>query len=275
MDGRNRVKEKRKVIMKGFIFVALTALCLLCACGSKEKVIRIAATPVPHADLLEIAKKELDDQGITLKIVEVDDYNLPNRLLHEKQVDANFFQHQPYLDEQNRVFGYNLIPLAKVHIEPMGVYSERIKSLEALKEGAKVAIPSDPANESRALKLLSDLGLITLKTPEINRSLTIYDIDENSKRLSFEEVDSPFLPRALDDVDIAIIPTNFALQAKLNPLKDALALESGDSPYANIVTIRNGDEKREDLQKLKKALNSEKMKAYINEKYHGSLTPAF
>lgn len=262
--------------MKELIYIALAAFSLLCGCGPNEKVIRIAATPVPHADLLEIAKTELDSEGITLKVVEVDDYNLPNRLLHEKQVDANFFQHQPYLDEQNKVFGYNLIALAKVHIEPMGVYSERIKSLEALKEGAKVAIPSDPANESRALKLLSDLGLITLTTTEQNKNeLTIYDIDENPKRLSFEEIDSPFLPRSLADVDLAVIPTNFALQAKLNPLKDALALESGDSPYANIVAIRNGDEKREDLQKLKKALNSEKMRAYINEKYHGSLTPAF
>ena len=249
--------------------------CTLVGCQSNEKTLKIAATPVPHADLLEAIKPDLEEQGITLKIVEVDDYNLPNRLLYEKQVDANFFQHKPYLDEQNRRFGYNLSSLAAVHIEPLGIYSEKITSLDDLQEGATLSIPSDPTNEARALSLLSQVGLIRLK-PGVNPNLaTVYDIDDNPKHLKFVEVDAAFLPRSLSDVDLAVIPANFALQANLNPVKDALALEALDSPYANIVAIRGGEEDQETFQKLKKALQSEKMGNYIKEKYKGAIIPAF
>ncbi len=260
--------------VRKFISVFLALLCCT-ACASKEKVLKIAATPVPHAELLEAIKPELEAEGIKLKIVEVDDYTLPNRLLYEKQVDANFFQHQPFLDEQNKRCGYHLKPLLAVHIEPLGIYSQKTTKLDNLKEGALVAIPSDPTNEARALLLLQEVHLIKLKGLPKGHLATVYDIEENPKHLKFKEVDAAFLPRALPDVEIAVIPANFALQGKLDPLKDALALESADSPYVNVIVIRDGDDNREDLQKLKEIMSSEKMKKIIFDKYKGSVKPAF
>jgi D-methionine transport system substrate-binding protein len=261
--------------MKTFILTALIGMCALVGCQSQEKFLKVAATPVPHADLLEAIKTDLEKEGVNLKIVEVDDYNLPNRLLFEKQVDANFFQHGPFLGEQNQRFGYSLIPLAAVHLEPLGLYSQKIVSLDSLKEGGIVAIPSDPSNEARALGLLQEVGLIKLKQKTVGPFSTIYDIEENPKHLKIEEVDAAFLPRALPDVDLAVIPSNFALQAHLNPSRDALALESSDSPYANLIAVREGDEDRDDLIALKKAMTSEKMRRYIQEKYKGAILPAF
>lgn len=258
---------------KAFIGLFISICFVLVSCHSSDKKLKIAATPVPHADLLEYIKPDLEKEGIELKIIEVDDYNLPNRLLYEKQVDANFFQHEVFLDEQNSRFGYNLVSLVKVHIEPLGAYSETLTSLDSLKEGAIVAIPNDPTNEGRSLKLLADMGLITLK-PQANLLMsTPYDIAENPKKLKFIEIDAPFLPHALRDVDVAIIPANFALQAKIDP-KGALALECLDSPYANIVAVRNGEEMQDRFLALKRALTSEKMRRYIEEKYKGAVLPA-
>ncbi len=261
--------------MKKCLFLILIASLSFIGCQPHGKVLKIAATPVPHTEILEAIKPELEHQGIQLKIVEVDDYNLPNRLLFEKQVDANFFQHKPFLEEQNSRFGYNLIELTAVHIEPLGIYSRTLASLSEVKEGMTVAIPSDPTNESRALDLLADVGLIKMKFHPATQLVTIYDITENPKRLKFEEVDAAFLPHALHDVDMALIPANFALQAGLNPVHDALALESSHSPYANIVAIRSDEVGREDLEKLKAALHSEKMRQFILEKYKGAILPAF
>jgi D-methionine transport system substrate-binding protein len=265
----------KKILLATLVaLIGLAGVLSFAGCQSHEKTLKVAATPVPHADLLEAIKPDLEQEGVNLKIVEVDDYNLPNRLLYEKQVDANFFQHKPFLDEQNQRFGYNLKPLVAVHIEPLGIYSQKIKSLDQLKEGATVAIPSDPTNEVRALSLLQEVGVIKLKALK-GQFATVHDIEENPKNLKIEEVDAAFLPRALADVDLAVIPANFALQAHLNPTKDALALETSESPYANIVVIREGEENREDLQKLKAALTSEKMRAHILEKYKGAIAPAF
>lgn len=258
-----------------FIFLTLISLVFLVGCQPHGKVLKVAATPIPQAELLKVIQSDLEQQGIDLKIVEVDDYNLPNRLLYEKQVDANFFQHKPFLDEQNRRFGYHLKELAAVHLEPLGIYSRKITSLDDLREGAIIAIPSDPTNEARALKLLAEIGLIKLKSDLKSNLLTVYDISDNPKRVKIEEIDAAFLPRCLDDVDAAVIPVNFALQANLNPTQEALVLESIDSPYANIVAIREEDSGCEDLQKLKTALNSEKMRKFIIEKYRGAIIPAF
>ncbi len=256
----------------------IVVLCLT-GCHLEEKTLTIAATPVPQAEILEAARPALEKQGIRLKIVEVDDYNLPNRLLYEKQVDANFFQHQPYLDEQNQRFGYHLETLTTVHMEPLGIYSKKITTLDALKEGAIIALPSDCTNEARALMLLENLGIIKLKETKLKENrghlATVYDVIENPKNIKIEEIDAAFLPRTLADVDAALIPANYALQANLNPYKDALALESCDSPYANIVAIRRGDESREDLQKLKQVLSSEEMRNFIIKKYQGAITPTF
>jgi D-methionine transport system substrate-binding protein len=259
---------KRWLLLAGLIFFCS-------ACNSSHKTLKVAATAVPHADLLEVVKEDLKNEGIDLKIIEIDDYNLPNRMLNEGQVDANFFQHKPFLDEQIRLYGYDLVPLASVHIEPLGIYSSVYKSLDEIKNESIVAIPQDPTNEARALMLLEDVGLIKLRDVPNKYLITTLDIVENPKGLRFEELDAAYLPRALSDVDLAVIPVNFALQAKLNPIKDALALEDKDSPYANIVVVRPGESRREEFQKLKEALNSEKLREYIKEKYKGAIQPAF
>lgn len=256
--------------MRRYIF----ALLLLASCSSSEKTLKVAATPVPHAEILEVIQPGLKAQGIKLKIVEVDDYTVPNRLLAEKQVDANFFQHRPFLEDQVKRFHYPIQELTQVHIEPLGIYSTRIKSLDDLKEGSCVAIPNDPTNEGRALQLLVKAKLITLSPNPKGGYPTTLDISSNPKKLKVEEIDAPFLPRALKDVTIAIIPVNFALQGHLNP-KEALLLEDKDSPYANIIAIRKGDENREEIIALKEQINSEKVKAFLEDKYQGSLQPAF
>lgn len=254
--------------------VILIAIALLFAgCQSKESRIKVAATPVPHAEILQQIKPDMKKEGYELKIIEIEDYNLPNRLLYEEKVDANFFQHIPFLEMQNLEFGYNLEVLAKIHIEPLGIYSKKIRNLPELSEGATIAIPSDPTNEARALQLLSDKGLLKLKSEAV--LLTPLDITENPKKVKIREVDASLLPRTLSDVDIAVIPANFALQTGMNPGKDALALESPDSPYANVLVIRGGEERREELQLLKKYLISEKVRNFILKKYSNTLIPAF
>jgi len=259
--------------MRNWLLISLVFLC--CSCNSSNKIMKVAATAVPHADLLEAVKEELKDEGIELKIVEVDDYNLPNRMLHEKQVDANFFQHQPFLDEQIKLYGYDIVALTAVHLEPLGIYSIVYQSLDEVKDESIVAIPQDPTNEARALMLLEDVGLIKLKFLPNKFLTSTLDIIENPKNLRFEELDAPYLPRALPDVDLAVIPSNFALQANLDPTKDALALESSDSPYANIVVVRAGEVRREEFEKLRKVLNSEKLRKHIKKKYKGAIIPAF
>lgn len=248
-------------------------LVLLTACSSNEQGLRVGATPVPHAEILESVKQDLKDQGINLIIVTTDDYNIPNRALADHELDANFFQHRPYLEMQKEAFHYPLIELTAVEIEPMGLYSHKIKSIADLKNGSKVAIPNDPSNEARALFLLESQGLIELNSK--TNHATLLNISKKPKNLTFIEVDAAMIPRTLEDVDLAAINTNYALEAELNPLKDALALESKASPYANILVIRKGDESREDLQALKQALTSEKMKAFLEEKYKGAIIPAW
>lgn len=258
------------------LLLAVLALFNLLACSTQSSSghrLKVVATAIPHAEILEQIKPDLAAKGIDLQIIVVDDYNIPNRSLADGEVDANFFQHLPFLNMQNEEFGYALQPLAAVHIEPMGIYSKKIKSLKDLKSGAVIAIPNDPSNEARALELLQKVGLIKLNRHDSNT--TVHNIIENPLRLKFNEIDSPLLPRTLDDVVLAVITTNFALQAGLDPQKDALASEDKDSLYANIVVIRRGDASREDLQALKEVLQSEKVRNYIQNTYKGAIIPAF
>jgi D-methionine transport system substrate-binding protein len=252
---------------------AAAALSFLWGCHNGEKSLRVAATPVPHAEILESIQAEMKEKGITLEIVEVDDYNLPNRLLLEKQVDANFFQHEPFLKSQEEEFGYAFTVLAKVHVEPLGVYSKKIQTLSQIRQRAVVAIPSDPSNEARALHLLEEEGLIRLHE-NATVLATILDIVENPKNLQFQELDAALLSRVLPDVDLAVIPANFALQAGLCPQRSSLLLESGVSPYANLLVIRKGEENRPELQLLAQLLRSEKTKIFMCEQYKGSLIPS-
>ncbi|KAA9008616.1 ABC transporter substrate-binding protein [Paenibacillus spiritus] len=234
----------------------------------------IGATSVPHAEILEAIAPQLEAEGVKLEIKEFTDYVLPNTQLAEKELDANFFQHKPYLDDQNQKNGTDLVPVVAVHVEPFGAYSKKIKSVDELKDGAKVAIPNDATNGGRALILLAKNGLIKLKD-DTNILSTKSDITENPKNLKIVELEAATLPRMLDEVDLALINTNYALDAKLNPTKDALFIESGDSPYANLLVARPDNKDSDAIQKLAKALTSPEAKKFIEDKYQGAIIPAF
>jgi D-methionine transport system substrate-binding protein len=259
----------------------LTLAVVVSGCGgnggrevSNATTLTVGATPVPHGEILEQVKPMLKAEGIDLKVVEFTDYVKPNLALNDKELDANFFQHEPYLDKFNAEHGTDLVSVAKVHLEPMGIYSHKIKNLNELADGAKVAIPNDPTNGGRALLILQKAGLITLKTGD-SITATVQDITENKKNLQFVELEAAQIPRSVDDVDIALINTNFAMEGGFNPLKDALYIESKDSPYANILVVRKGDENRPEIQKLVKALQSPEIKKFIEDKYQGAIVPAF
>ena len=242
--------------------------------SDKKVVLKVGATPVPHAEILNEIKPLLAKDGIDLQIIEFTDYVKPNLSLNDKEIDANFFQHEPYLKKFAADRKLDLVNLVDVHIEPMGVYSKKLKDIKSVPDGAKVAIPNDPTNGGRALNILAKAGLIKLKDG-VGISATVGDIVENPKNLKITEAEAAMLPRTLDDVDLAVINSNFAMEAKLNPTKDALFIEPKDSPYANIVAVRKGDENRKEIQALKKALTSPEVKKFIEEKYKGAVIPAF
>lgn len=239
----------------------------------RKRGLRVAATPVPQAQMLEHIKPDLEAQGINLVITVTSNYDVPNRALNDGTVDANFFQHIPFMEEQIAKYHYKIESMGKIEIEPMGVYSKKLSSISGLKEGDTIAIPSDVTNQARALLLLEDHGLIKLKD-STNYHSTTNDITYNPKNLRFMKVKAYKVSSALSEVAAAAMNTNCALEAGLSPTKDALILESKNSPYANILAIRSGD-KRERLQALKEALTSEKMRKFILEKYHGDVLPAF
>lgn len=234
----------------------------------------IAATPVPHAEILEFVKPQLAEQGVELDVKVFTDYIQPNIQVDQKRMDANFFQHQPYLDEFNDGRGTDLVTVTGVHVEPFGAYSSKIESLDDLKEGGVVAIPNDPTNGGRALLLLQKAGLITLED-ESKITATPRDIADNPKDLDFKELEAATLPRILWQVDVALINTNYALEAGLNPSEDALIIEGSESPYVNILVARPDNKDSEAMQKLAAALKSDAVKDFIMEKYEGAVVPAF
>ncbi|MEC8898282.1 MULTISPECIES: MetQ/NlpA family ABC transporter substrate-binding protein [unclassified Marinobacter] len=253
--------------------VALAAVATFSTAASAEQL-SVAATPVPHAELLEFVKPALAEQGVELDVKVFTDYVQPNIQVDQKRMDANFFQHQPYLDEFNNGRGTNLVTVTGVHVEPFGAYSSKIESLDELKEGAVVAIPNDPTNGGRALLLLQKAGLITLKD-ESKITATPRDIADNPKDLDFKELEAATLPRILNQVDLALINTNYALEAGLNPSEDALVIEGSESPYVNILVARPDNKDSEAMQKLANALKSDAVKDFIMEKYEGAVVPAF
>ncbi len=265
-------------ILKLALSVALIAG--LSGCGDKKdenvketnKVIRIGATPIPHVEILEQVKPILAKAGYTLEIKEFTDYVTPNIAVNEGDLDANFFQHLPYLNEFNKNKGTDLIKTVNVHLEPMGVYSAKIKNLNELKDGDSIAVPNDPTNENRALDVLEDAGLLKFAKKELKTKI---DIIENPRNFVIEEIDAPQLPRVLDDVAIAVINTNYALNANLNPTRDALFMESINSPYANIIVVKRGNENSEAIKALDKAINSEAIRKFIQDKYKGAIIAAF
>lgn len=280
--------------MKKILVLALTlvlAIGVLAGCSSAKSqpaapataapapepqkvVLKVGATPVPHAEILNFIKPELAKQGIDLQIVEFTDYVKPNEALADKQLDANFFQHIPYLEDFSAKHKLDLTWTVKVHIEPMGVYSRKVKKLNEVKPGSIVAIPNDATNGGRALLLLAKSGLIGLKDG-VGVAATPADITQNPKNLKIKELEAAQLPRSLDDVTLAVINGNYALDAGLVPTKDALVIEGSDSPYANVLAVRKGDESRDALVKLGQALTSPAVKQFIEDKYKGAVVPAF
>ncbi|KTT39340.1 methionine ABC transporter substrate-binding protein [Pseudomonas oryzihabitans] len=254
--------------------LATAALLAASLTAHAAETLTVAATPVPHAEILEFVKPQLAKEGVDLQIKVFTDYVQPNLQVAQKRLDANFFQHQPYLDEFNKSRGTDLVTVAQVHVEPFGIYSQKIKKLDELRDGAVVAIPSDATNGGRALLLLEKAGLIKLKD-SANILATPKDIAENPKHLKFKELEAATLPRVLNQVDLALINTNYALEAKLNPTQDALLLEGKESPYANILVARPDNKDSDAVQKLAKALNTPAVKQFIEEKYKGAVVPAF
>lgn len=258
--------------MKRIILGAFISFCIAVSAFAGETVV-VGVTPFPHADIMKIVKPLMEKDGFNLVIKEFTDYVQPNMALAEKQLFANFFQHIPYFDNMNREKELGLLWIAKIHIEPLGLYSEKIKSLDELKSGDMIAVPNDPTNEARALRLLENNGLIKLKAGEL---VTVRDITDNPKKLRFRELDAAQLPRTLADVTASVINTNFAGEAGLNPARDAIIIEGKDSPYANVVVIREADKDTAAAASLLKAVHSPEVKDYIvKELALRGIVPAF
>ncbi|GHB64326.1 lipoprotein [Streptomyces xanthochromogenes] len=278
---RKNTKITAAALVTGALAVGLTA------CGSSSdpkpagakaddsKALVVAASPTPHADILKFVKDNLAAKaGLKLEVKEFTDYVLPNTATEQGQVDANFFQHKPYLDDFNKKNGTHIVPVVNVELEPLGVYSHKVKSLKDLTSGQTVAVPNDTTNEGRALQLLAANGVITLKDGA-GSGAKLSDI-KDSKGLKFKELEAATLPRALNDVDAAVINGNYAIEANLKPAKDSLALEKAEgNPYANFLAVKQGNENDPRVQKLAKLLNSDEVKKFITDKYAGSVVPAF
>jgi len=241
--------------------------------GETTKLV-VGATAKPHAEILEIVKPILAKEGIELEIKEFTDYVLLNPALVDGELDANFFQHIPYLEDFNKKNNTDLVWTVKVHNEPMGVYSNEYKKLEDLPEGATIGIPNDTTNGGRALMVLASAGIIKLREGA-DVTATEKDIVENPKNLKFQMMDAAMLPRALEDLDACVINSNYAIEANLNPVKDSIFMEPKDSPFANVLAVRPEDKDKEAIKKLGEALQSPEVKAFLEEKYAGSCVPAF
>lgn len=241
------------------------------------KVITVGATPAPHAEILEVAKEVLAEQGYTLDIVEFDDYIMPNDAVEEGELDANYFQHITYMNQFNEDNGYHLVSVGSIHYEPFGLYAGKTASIEELADGAQVAIPNDATNGGRALLLLEQEGLITLKEGA-GITATVNDIVDNPKNLEIVELEARLLPDSLKDVDLAVINGNYAIDAGLK-ISDALAIESAEgeaaTAYANVLTVKEGNENDEGVQALLAALESDEVRTFIEETYDGAVVPLF
>ncbi|MFJ5751201.1 MetQ/NlpA family ABC transporter substrate-binding protein [Peribacillus frigoritolerans] len=269
------------------VTVLTVVLLVLGACGSNEQTsseskgdkdeevtLKIGAASIPHAEILEFIAPDLEKQGVKLDVVISTDGIQTNQQTADKELDANFFQHTPYLEQVNKDSGLNLVNVKGVHIEPFGVYSKKIKSIGELSDGAKVAVPKDPVNFSRSLQLFAANNIIELDASK-SGDYTIEDITKNDKKIEFIPVDSPLLVHSLDDVEASAINTNYALEGRLKPLDDALIIEGKDSPYVNILVARPDNKDDKAIQKLANALTTEKVKEFILDQYEGAVVPAF
>lgn len=259
------------------VLITLLSLSLLTACGkesSNSNKIVIGVSPNPHDDIIKFVIDDLKEEGIEVETKVFNDYKTPNLVLDDEEIDANFFQHIPYLEDFIEQEGVDLVSLGGVHIEPMALYSNELNSFDDIKDGSEIAIPNDPVNGGRALLLLEKYGLIELKT-DAGLEATENDITDNPKNITFTALEAAIIPTALDDVDAAVINGNYALEADLNPVHDGLIIEDSDSPYVNIIAVKKGDEKEEKFVKLLEALQSNTVKSFIEEEYDGAIVPAF
>ena len=266
---------KRKLTV---LALALALLLSLAACGGGDgKTITVGATPAPHAEILEVAKEVLAEEGYTLEIKEYDDYIMPNTAVEEEELNANYFQHITYLNDFNESNGTHLVSVGSIHYEPFGIYAGKTASLDALADGAQIAIPNDATNGGRALLLLAQEGLITLEEGA-GITATVDDIVENPHNFEIVELEARLLPTTLQDVDVAVINGNYAIDAGLN-IADALAIESAEgeaaTAYANVLVVKEGHENDEGIQALLAALESDEVKAFIDETYDGAVVPLF
>lgn len=274
--------KRKTLIAAGLSLVLLVGIS---GCGSntqdqatsEDKIITVGASVSPHAEILKAIESNLEKDGYTLKVVEYNDYVLPNTALDNGELDANYFQHQPYLDDFNAKHNTDIVSVASVHFEPFGIYAGKSLNLNELKEGDSIAIPNDTTNESRALLLLESNGLIKIKK-DAGLSATILDIESNPLNLDIKEIEAAQIVRSLQDVNVACINGNYAIDGGLNVM-DAIAVESADSlaaeTYANIIAVKSGNEETEKTKALVKAITSDEVKKYIEETYSGAVLPAF
>ena len=263
----------------------LTAVLFLVGCGNDTKKesaaktdakgpITIGVTAGPHAEVMDFVKQEAAKQGVELKVVEFSDFVQPNVALDNKELDMNSFQHQPYLDNMVKDRGMKLVTIGKSILLPMGLYSSQVKDLKDLPEGASIAIPNDPTNGGRALLLLQQAGIVKLKEG-LGVKATVADIIANPKNVKIQELDAAQIPHSIKDVTLAAVNTNYALQAKLNPLKDALVIENKDSLYANVIVVREADKDNARYKKVVEIYNSPAVKKFVEEHFKGTIVPAF
>jgi D-methionine transport system substrate-binding protein len=270
------------------LVLAFTLALVLAACGTSEekteggngdeetKKLVVGASNVPHAEILEEAKSLLEEKGIELEVVTFQDYVLPNQALDSKELDANYFQHIPYLNAQMAEHGYDFVNAGGIHIEPIGVYSQKYKSLDELPDGAHIIVSSSVADHGRILTMLEKQGLITLKEGVEKTAATVEDIVDNPKNLNFDaEYEASLLPQIYNngEGDAVLINSNYAIDAGLNPIEDSIAIEESDSPYVNVIAVRSGDESREEIKALVEVLRSKEIQDFILEKYSGAVVP--
>ncbi len=262
--------------------IAVTASFILAASLFAQTKLVVGATPNPHAELLNLVKDDLNAQGIDLVVKEFQDYVIPNEAVESGEIDANFFQHIPYLESFNKERGFHLVNAGGIHVEPFALYSstnakKKISSVKDLKKGAVIAIPNDPTNEGRALLLLQSAGLITLKK-DAGLTATVQDIEKNGNplKLKFREVEAATLPHILKDVNAAVINGNYAISAKLSATKDGILIEGSSSPYVNVIAVKAGRENDDAIKALVSALKSDKVKDWIKKTYpNGEVVAAF
>ncbi len=255
------------------LFIA-AAIALLSAGSSLAETIKVGVTPGEHAEIMEKVKDVAAKKGLDIEILEFSDYVVPNQALADGDLQANSFQHQPYLDNQVADRGFDIVSVGTTITTPMGVYSKKVKSLDELKDGASVAIPNDPTNGGRALLVLASKGLIKVK-PEAGLKVTPNDITENPKNIQFSELDAAQLPRSLDDVDAAVINTNYAMEAGLHPKTDAIAIEGEKSPYANVIAVRRADKDAPWVKTLVESYHDASIRSFITDKFKGALIPSW